>query len=254
MKELLNLPKNLNELQNKVKKLYFEGNVELLNKTIIAIVGSRRPSVYTKKVTSILASSLGKRGVCVISGAAMGVDGIAHANAFPNTIAVMGNSLDIVYPKINKDLIQNMQNSSLLLSEYPPNTPPTAWSFVQRNRIVVALSSAVVIAQADEKSGSMHSANFALKLNKPLYVLPQRLDESSGTNLLLAQNKAKLINDIDEFCEKFGQCEKILDEILIFCKSQPMLIKCLEKYGDKIYEYELDGKLQINGNYVSVLV
>ncbi len=247
------LPKSLDALDKKVKKLFFVGDEDLLKKPLVAIVGSRRPNAYTKRIVTHLASALAKRDVYVISGLAMGVDAIAHMGAYPKTVGVLGNSLDIIYPKVNKDLILKMQKSSLILSEYEPNTKATPWSFVERNRIVVALSSAVVVAQADEKSGSMHSARIANKLQKPLYVLPQRLDESKGTNLLLAQEKAKLIYDIEEFANQFGTIKTEDDELIEFCKKNPLLDDALKRFGDRVYEYELEGKIQINGVHVRIL-
>lgn len=247
------LPSQLNELKKVPNRLYYIGDKNLINKQIVAIVGTRRPNSYTKRLVTNLASSLAKRDVYVISGAAMGVDAVAHLGAYPKTIGVMGNSLDIIYPKINQEMILNMQKNSLVLSEYEPNTKATKWSFVDRNRLVVALSVAVVIAQADEKSGSMHSAKIALKQNKPLYVLPQRLEDSKGTNALLANNQAKLIDDIDKFCDGFATLNEPKDKIIQFCKNEPNLEICLEKFGDKIYEYELDGKISINGLHVRIL-
>ncbi len=242
------LPKSL----QKYEGLFCKGDISLLDKNIVAIVGSRRPNAYTKSMVKTLAYNLARRDVYVVSGVAMGVDALAHLGAYPKTIAVMANSLDLIYPKVNQAIIEKMEKNSLVLSEYKPNTKATKWSFVQRNKIVVALAKAVVIAQADEQSGSIHSANFALKQNKPLYVLPQRLEESKGTNRLLSEGKAELIYDIDKFCDKFGQLHEAEDEIVKFCKKEPSLEKCLQKFGDKIYEYELDGKLSIEGLVVRI--
>lgn len=253
MQKIIPLPKSLTEIKKSVESLYFIGDVSLLDKKIVAIVGSRRPNAYTKRVVTSIASNLAKRDVYVISGAAMGVDAVAHNAAFPKTIGVMGNSLDIIYPKVNQNLIAKMQEEALVLSEYEPNTKATPWSFVERNRIVIALSSAVIIAQADEKSGSMHSAKIALKQGKKIYVLPQRMGESDGTNKLLSEGKAELISDIDAFCERFGEIKNDGDEVIEFCKNEPDLEKCLQKYGETIYEYELDGKLKIEGVKVVVL-
>lgn len=247
------LPKSLHELKKKVETLYFLGDTSLLQKPLVAIVGSRRPNAYTKRVVTHLSASLAKRDVHVVSGAAMGVDALSHLGAYPKTVAVMGNSLDIIYPKVNQELIKKMQKNSLVLSEYEPNTKASPWSFVDRNRIVVALSQAVVIAQADEKSGSMHSAKIAQKLGKPLYVLPQRLEDSRGTNGLVASKKAELICDIDEFCDRFGKISHEDDEVISFCKENPLLEVAIEKFGDRIYEYELDGKIDISGIYIRVL-
>ena len=246
--EILNtLPSSLDSLPKKVSKLYYIGDRALLNKPIVAIVGSRKPSAYTRQHTATLARALSQRGVCVISGAAMGVDAIAHQGAFPNTIGVMGNSLDIIYPKVNRDLIYRLQKDALTLSEYDEGTIATRYSFVERNRIVVALSQAIVITQADLKSGSMRSAEIAVKLGRPLFVLPQRLGESDGTNILLQEGKASLITNIDAFADRFGALHVNKDRLLDFCVKEHSLEKALMHFGDKVYEYELEGKVVIEG-------
>jgi DNA processing protein len=187
----------------------------------------------------------------VVSGGAMGVDALAHQGALPNTIAVLANGLDIYYPKVNETLLKSIREKALILSEYSEGTRAMRHSFVERNRIVVALSKAVVIAQADAKSGSMQSAKIALALNKPLYVMPQRLGESDGTNALLAAQKAKLIDDIPAFVGQFGQSIAYEEDALLrFCREESRLERCLEVFGSRVYEYELEGKLSIEGSRV----
>lgn len=245
------LPSSLNELSKPVQHLFYAGEVRLLDLPMVAIVGSRKPSAYTRQVTLRLAQALSARGVIVVSGGAMGVDAVAHQGAFPNTIAVLANGLDRYYPKINEPLLRSIKEKALMLSEYPEGTIALKHSFVERNRIVVALSLATVIAQADIQSGSMQSAKIALELGRPLYVLPQRLGESDGTNLLLKEQKATLIDDIEWFAQQFGEALHVSeDALLAFCKQDPRLEKCLEKFGNKVYEYELEGRLSIEGAWV----
>ena len=252
MQILENIPHQLNDLNKKVEKLFFIGDTNLLQKPMVAIVGSRRPGSYTKLYTSLLAKALSKRGVCIVSGAAMGVDAIAHLGAMPNTIAVMGNSLDIIYPKVNKTLIHNIYDDALAISEYDEKTIARKYSFVERNRIVVGLSKAVVITQADKNSGSMRSAKIAMELGRPIYVLPQKLGESEGTLELIADGKAKLITDIDKFADMFGSLhvEAENDDLLAYCEKENSVEKVIEKFGDKVYEYELDGKVIIDGTSI----
>ncbi|BCX79507.1 DNA-processing protein DprA [Campylobacter sp. 19-13652] len=251
------LPKSLNRLNTKVdpevKSLYAIGETKLLELPKIAIVGSRKASVYTKELVSQLASTLASREICVVSGAALGVDIAAHTAALGHTIAVFGNGVDVIYPKSNSNTIKKILQTSLAISEYPSQTPPLAHHFLQRNRIVVALSQALVIAQADQQSGTMASANIAQRLGVPIYVLPQRLSESRGSNMLLEQGKASLLADFEAFSDKFASNKKALkaqlkdsnDEILRYCKDGAMLDDMLAKFGDIIYEYELDGKIEI---------
>jgi DNA processing protein len=196
-------------------------------------------------MTHNLALALSKRNVCVVSGGAMGVDAIAHEGAFPNTIAVLANGLDIIYPKVNKKLLEKIASESLLLSEYRDGEEARAYTFVERNRIVVALGEVLVIAQADLDSGSMRSAEFALKTGKKIYVLPHRLGESRGTMRLLQEGQAELITDIDTFADMFGEYHQESDPFLLFCAQTPTYDEALRFDGQKLFEYELSGKIRV---------
>lgn len=208
------------------KELYGIGNSALLQRPKVSIVGTRRPSGYTKHFTYSLAQALAKRGVCLVSGAAMGVDAIVHNGAgAENTIAVVANSLDIRYPAVNRLLIEGIEKEGLILSQFPQTFKATPWSFVVRNELVVALGDILIVAEADEKSGSMRSVEFALKMGKKIYVLPQQLDHSRGTNRLLAEGLAEPIYDIEVFADKYGvspqnaDIEK--DDFFYFVKIHP---------------------------------
>ncbi|MBX1886357.1 DNA-processing protein DprA [Campylobacter peloridis] len=237
------------DLLNPPSKIYYKGNLNLLNSRKIAIIGSRKMSMYTKNCISELVSWLKKANVCIVSGGALGVDITAARAAFPHTIAVFANGLDEIYPKANKKDIEDIYKNALALSENESNYKAKPYDFLLRNRLIIALSEVVVIAQADLKSGSLQSARIALSMNKPIYVFAQRRNESEGTNLLLAQNKAKLIYDYKEFASMFGEIkqEQNQDEIINFLKQSDDLEKALEKFGDKVYEYELEGLVEISG-------
>ena len=221
-------------------ELFYKGNLDLLKKEKIAIVGSRKASKYTKEITFLLSKKLSQKYV-IVSGGALGVDTEAHKGAFPNTIFVSPSSLDIIYPKSNENLIKNIYKNALAISEYEKNYKPYKYTFLQRNRIIVALSEFVIIAEADKKSGSMRSFEWAKKYNKKVYVLPHRINESSGTRYLASTNQAEVIWDIDEFCKSLG----IEDN-----KNIISINEALKKYGDKIYEMELDGKVSIKNGKV----
>jgi DNA processing protein len=200
-----------------------------------------------------LASALSKRNVCVVSGGAMGIDAIAHEGAYPNTIAVLANGLDIIYPKVNKNLLHKMATDALMLSEYEDGVEARAYSFVHRNRLVVALGEVLVVAQADLNSGSMRSVEFAQQMGKKIYVLPHRLGESSATMQLLAEGSAELITDIDSFADLFGNYQKFEDEFLAFCAAFPSYEEALARDAQKTFEYELSGKIKILNNKVCLL-
>ncbi len=216
-------------------ELFYKGNLELLKREKVAIVGSRKASKYTKETTFLLAKKLSKK-FAIISGGALGVDTEAHKGAFPNTIFVSPSSLDIIYPKSNENLIKNIYKNALALSEYEKNYRPYKYTFLQRNRIIVALSDFVIIAEAEINSGSMRSFEWAKKYEKKVYVLPHRINESSGTRYLASTNQAEVIWDIDEFCKKLG----IEDN-----KNILSLNEAIKKYGDKLYEMELEGVVEI---------
>lgn len=251
------IPEPLNRLKNPPKQLNFIGDTSLLSLPKIAVVGSRKASVYTKECVTALCAVLKSANICVVSGGAIGVDIAAHKAAMPRTIGIFASGLDIIYPSQNKAAINEIYTKALALSEYDEGEPPLAYRFLERNRIVVGLCEALVVAQADLKSGSMQSARLANELKIPVYVLPQRIGESDGTNFLLANKKAELIDDYHKFASIFGEIreqEKTSDEILEFCKNGVSLDEVLAKFGDIIYEYELEGLVEISNLRVKSLL
>ena len=239
--------KELENMKNYPSDIFYIGDTNLLKNKKIAIVGTRKPNSYTKAFTTKLAQELSLNNITIVSGAAMGVDAIAHSASNNNTIAVVANSLDIRYPAVNKNLIQKIEQNSLILSTYEATTKARAYTFVHRNEIVVALADIVIITQADLNSGSLTSAKYALNMNKPIYVLPHRISDSEGTNELLKNGDAKAIYNIDEFLQEIGINKKeiIKDEFLQYCSSNPTYDEAILKYTSKVFEYELLGKIEI---------
>ncbi len=232
------------ELKNPPKKLYYKGNLKLLEQRKIAIIGSRRMSTYTKNCVFELSNLLKNSKISVVSGGALGVDISASMAAMPNTIGVFANGLDEIYPRSNEKIIKQIYENALALSENESYYKPKPYDFLLRNRLIVALSEAVVVAQADLQS----------ELNKPLYVLPQRKNESDGTNLLLQEKNANLLLDFKEFASCFGAIEEEKDEFLDFCRQGVSVDEATQIYGEKVYEYELEGKISIEGLFIRVLV
>lgn len=244
----------LNVMKKYPKELFYKGNLDLLKRPKVSIVGTRRPSQYTKQFTHTLARALGKRGVCVVSGAAMGVDAIAHEGAgADNTIAVVASGLDIRYPATNKNLIESIENKGLVISQFKDGFRATGWSFVVRNEVVVALGDMLIVTQADLNSGSMRSVEFAQKMGKNIFVLPHRLGESSGTTLLLKNDEAKAIHDIENFVAQFGvevESKLTKDDFFYFCQKSPTFDESIEKFGERVYEAELKGIITIQEGIV----
>lgn len=242
IEELLSMKSYPNEL-------FYDGNLELLKRVKISIVGSRKPTQYSRHSVQKLSSSLSKGGVCVVSGGAMGIDATAHSGAgSSNTVAVLPCGLNIRYPSVNKNLLNDIQKSGLLLSQFDADFIATPWSFVVRNELVVALGDVLVVGEADLGSGTMRSVEFALKMGKEIFVLPQRLGESEGTNQLLKDGLAKVIYDIDEFASRFCTSETSnvkRDEFIEFCQTNPTYEDALKKFPDRVFEAELSGEIEI---------
>ena len=253
MKELEENITELSSMKKYPSSIFYDGDLELLKRTKVSIVGSRRPTKYSRMQIQKLSSSLSRAGVCVVSGGAMGIDAIAHQGASScNTIAVLPCGIDIRYPAVNKNLLNDIQKDGLLLSQFDVGFRATPWSFVLRNEVVVALGDVLVVGEADEGSGTMRSVEFALAMGKEIYVLPQRLGESAATNKLLAQGKAKAIYDIDEFVSRFKKdddlalhVEKVEDDFITFCKTNPSYDETLARFPDRVFEAELSGDIKI---------
>lgn len=235
--------------------LYAIGNVSLLHRPKISIVGTRKPLPVTKILTQEIARKLSDLGVCIISGGAMGVDACAHRGAgSANTIMVAGTGLDIRYPTINRQLIADIERHGLVLSQFEAKNPSNKWNFPLRNELIVALGDVLIVTQADLKSGSMHSVQFALKMKKPIYVLPHRIGESEGTNKLLEEGLAKPIYSIDAFVASFGVLKEVKkDSFLEYCRTSPLYQEAVERYGQKVYEYEFLGKISVESGRVKCL-
>jgi DNA processing protein len=234
--------------------LYFRGNTELLSRVKLSIVGSRRANGYARFATQELAAKLAGAGVCIVSGGAMGVDAVAHTAAgASDTIAVLGSGLDIRYPAINRVLLESIEAKGLLLGPFEDGFRATNWSLVVRNEIVVALGDALIVTQADEKSGSMRSVEYALKMGKKIYVLPHRIGESEGTNRLLKEGRAEAIYDIDAFAARYGEAAKCADDpFLAFCRSNPNYEEAVRAYPQEVFQYELEGKITVSAGKIGV--
>lgn len=174
-------------------KLYYKGTLPTARQPSVAIVGTRKPTSYGKEVTHRLAYDLAKRGVIIISGMALGVDGLAHRAALEaggTTIAILGNGLNSFYPSSHRQLGEDIiAHGGAIISEYEPDTPAYPANFLQRNRIVSGLSDAIIITEAAARSGTLNTASHALEQGKDIFVVPGNITSplSSGCNALLKQ-------------------------------------------------------------------
>jgi DNA processing protein len=247
----------LQSMKKYPKELFYIGDIELLKRKKISIVGTRKPNQYTKQYIYTLAKSLSNSGFVIVSGAAMGVDAVAHeAAGTKNTIAVAGTGLDIRYPAINKKLIEKIEKDGLMLSQFPPKTQSRGYHFPLRNETVVALGEILIVAQADLQSGTMHSVEFARKMGKKIFVLPHRIGESDGTNSLLKKNEAEAIFSIEDFVASLGgekQKTTKSDPIENYFATNPTYDEAMKKYPSELFEYELSGKLKIKNGVVQLI-
>jgi DNA processing protein len=186
-------PERLRDIPTPPEELFYIGAdpSEWLGRPKVAIVGSRGVTPYGGQVTERLSRELAERGVVIISGLALGVDGIAHTaclNASGITVAVLGNGLDKVYPARHTQLAQRLlDQGGTILSEYPEGTPSYPGNFVARNRIVAGLADALLITEAAVNSGTLHTARFALEQGREVLAVPGNITSphSAGTNNLI---------------------------------------------------------------------
>lgn len=196
-------PNSLRNIYDPPISIYVKGNINILNNQSIAIVGCRNSSNYGNNVAMKFSYNLSSNNVSIISGLAMGIDKYAHLGAIQangKTIAVLGNGLDTIYPLENKGIANKiLQLGGVIISEYPLGTKPLKMNFPARNRIISGMSKGVLVVEAQEKSGTLITVDFAIEQGKEVYVIPGNITSknSVGTNELIRQG-AKLVTDFRE--------------------------------------------------------
>ena len=191
-------PDALRTIPDPPKTLYYRGDLSLLARPMVAVVGTRKPSPYGVRITKRIAGQIAGAGAVLVSGLAMGIDSVGHRRSLElggRTIAVLGQGLDIYYPKSNRDLQEEIGRSGLLLSEYPAGTKPARFTFPRRNRIISGLALATMVTEAGVNSGSLITAEWAENQGRPVYCVPGNIDSqcSLGTNLLISDGAVPLV-------------------------------------------------------------
>jgi DNA processing protein len=200
-------PVGLDDLQDSTPALLFiEGELATLTRlsNAVSIVGSRVASSYGLQVTSSLVRELAQVPRPTVSGGAVGIDAQVHRSSLEQklpTVAVMAGGMDRKYPSANFKLFKQVTDQGVLLSEMPPGVAPTRWRFLQRNRLIAALTPTTVVIEAGIRSGSIRTANNALELSRELYAVPGSVlsGTSLGANALIADNKAQILCDLKFF-------------------------------------------------------
>lgn len=198
-------PDYLRNIPNPPKLLYYIGDLSKLGeKKVVSIVGSRAVTPYGKQITTSLADELARHDVAIVSGLALGVDALAHQAAVDNknyTVAVLPCGLDQIYPRSHTNLANRILScGGALLTEYPDGTTPFRTNFIERNRLVSGLCDGLLITEATNRSGTLHTANFALEQGKTVMAVPGNITSpnSSGTNSLIKSGAVPImdVNDI----------------------------------------------------------
>lgn len=192
-------PEKLRQIYQPPIILFARGDVSLLKRKIVTIVGARMATEYSNQVIKRMMPNLLAQDFVVASGLAKGVDSFAHKAALDNngkTIAVIGNGLNHYYPMQNHALQDQIVDKGLLISEYLPDTPPRPFRFPERNRILAGLSECVVVTEAKEKSGSLITANLALQENRDVYAVPGPITNalSEGPNKLIEVGATPIVD------------------------------------------------------------
>lgn len=259
-------PAALRNLHNIPEQLYVEGDLAAaLSAPKLAVVGSRKVTPYGRAVTEKLARAAAEQGITIISGLALGVDGIAHQAAIDargKTIAVLPTGLAKIHPSSHVSLAdQIVKSGGALVTEYAPTAVPLRVNFIARNRIVAGLADAVLITEAAIKSGTMHTARFALEQGIPVLAVPGNItsEQSSGTNNLIKTGAAPVtdISDIlaamnlqpqDRQLSFYGdnEAESIILELLASGISDGSLLLMTSKLEPHTYNQSLT-MLEING-------
>lgn len=204
-----NYPHLLKEIYDPPEKLYFLGELKTKEKYPLAVVGTRKVSSYGKQITRSLVKTLAQAGLTIISGLALGVDGLAHQAALDvggRTIAVLGSGLNVIYPSAHKRLFQKIvECNGVIISEYSSNARPSKWTFPARNRIVAGMSLGVLVIEAPKKSGALITARFALEQGREVFAVPGSVynENSAGCHYLIKMG-AKPVTKPEDILEAFN--------------------------------------------------
>lgn len=255
-------PNRLKEIHSAPALLYAKGEIKK-DELALAVVGSRKVSSYGRQVASQLARELAQAGITIVSGMALGIDGIAHRECIKQktrTIAVLGGGIDAnsIYPFSNRQVAQEIIANGAVISEYPIGTPPLKQHFPARNRIISGLSLGVLVVEAAESSGTLITVKFALEQNREVFAVPGNIysKTSEGTNNLIKLG-AKLVSKTQDILEELNLDSMVefqkAREIIPDNKEEELILKNLSP-SEPIHIDQLAKKIQMNVNAASSLL
>ena len=238
-------PPLLKEIDSPPVILYCRGDVSLLKMDCLGVVGTRRATRYGKDVGAKFVKDIATENIVIVSGLAEGIDTVAHKSTLEvngKTIAVLGGGINNIYPNSNITLANNIvEKGGLLVSEYKPNEPALTYHFPVRNRIIAGLSKGVFIVEATEKSGSMHTKNYALDYNREVFALPARVGDiySVGCNKCIKSGQATMVLSSDDIISYFGGNKKLEENksIIQLNYEEQLIYDCVlghEKHFEEI--------------------
>lgn len=240
-----NYKDKLSRLSKPIKTLSYLGTDinELSGHKIVAVVGTRKPTAYGRMMTEKLTTLLAQKGIIIVSGLALGVDSLAHEyclKAGGTTIAVLPSGLENIYPATNRKLAKNIiEHGGSIISEYPNNHKPRKVEFLERNRIVAALSDAVIIPEAAGNSGSLNTAGHAIEMNIPLFAVPGNATSpmSEGTNFLL-KDQARAVTEASDILKALGYKSKLKQQKLNLSGENEAETLILQKISKGFNDYD----------------
>ena len=265
-------PHNLKKIKNPPNKIYVEGNEELLNKNSLAIVGTRNPTDYGKKMAFNFAKELSNEDICIVSGLADGIDSYAHLGAKSGkggTIAVLGCGFNHIYPEHNLKLYKEiLEEGGCIVSEYEPEEKYKSEYFPARNRIISGLAMGVLIVEGRYRSGSSITARIAIEQNKEVFCIPSNIDSKTGyvPNEYI-KNGAQLVTCKEDILEYFPKEKEEMQlapeylEIYKYMSKIPISVDEIARLTDlsvasvneRLMLMEIEGLIQnVSGGYVVV--
>lgn len=249
-------PYRLRQIDDPPKQLYCIGDVSSFAKTSVAVVGSRKYTVYGKQVSKMIGRRLSEAGVSVVSGLANGIDAFAHEGALQKSsrpIAVLGGGLRQMYPPSNLHLMEKVAQNGIVVSEYEPDFKGQRWSFPRRNRIISGLSDAVILVEANANSGALITAQYAISQGKTIYAVPGNINShfSAGTNQLIRDGATPLFIIDDVLMDLGVKLPCTLDAMDELSDNERKIVLAIQEHGemnvDEIAKITDTKTTQVNG-------
>ena len=246
-------PKKFLNLPDAPFFLFYKGDLSLLDKTCLAVVGTRLPSNYGRMVTNKFVCEIAKHDVVIVSGLAYGIDSIAHRKTLEvggKTIAVLGSGLNNIYPAEHIDLAKQIAEKGLLISEYCPSTKATKYTFPTRNRLIAGACEGVLIVEAGLKSGTLYTRDYALDYGKDVFAVPGNIDseKSSLPNEIICSGQGMGVSDPNTILKQLNvDIKKTKPKVVLELSFEENIVYKFLESGTKDFEFlEKNCNLPIN--------